>query len=589
MVKNNPNIKDYFHSPFTTSQKKYEALRAFFCEKKSAKEAADLFGYTLSSFYSLIRDFKDFLKNNKDKEDMFFHTSKLGRKEKFADNENKVNNTIISLRKKYLSVPEIKSIMDSLDYNISEKYIYLLIKKEGFARLPRRTKKNKNKVHVANKIKAPTSTVLDYSQEVFQTENAGILCLLPYIKIYKIDEAINNSFYPETSSINKLSSILSFVALKLSNIRRYSADDLWCMDRGTGLFAGLNVLPKTSWFSSYSSRITREMNIKFLKSLHEIWQNNNLLSDTTNLDFVTIPYWGDDSHLENNWSGKRNKGLSSILAAIGQDPDSGIIDYGDTNVRHKNQSEIVLEFLDFYKKDKTKQDIKYLVFDSKFTPYRNLRKLDDKMVKFITIRRRGKNIVKKLNELSKKEWKRIHVMKADGKGRWLKVYEEEVTIKEYGKKTIRQVAITGHGKIKPALIITNDNEITLEELIRKYTRRWIVEKSISEQIEFFHLNQVSSSMVIKVDFDLTMTILSYNLYRLFAQNLPGYNHNNSNSLYNKFLCNSGEVKVKGKTINIILKKKRNLPVLLQEMKKHEDLEISWMSNKKLILSGASTS
>ena len=96
-------------------------------------------------------------------------------------------------------------------------------------------------------------------------------------------------------------------------------------------------------------------------------------------------------------------------------------------------------------------------------------------------------------------------------------------------------------------------------------------------------------MVIKVDFDLTMTILSYNLYRLFAQNLPGYNHNNSNSLYNKFLCNSGEVKVKGKTINIILKKKRNLPVLLQEMKKHEDLEISWMSNKKLILSGASTS
>jgi len=33
------------------------------------------------------------------------------------------------------------------------------------------------------------------------------------------------------------------------------------------MFAGLNVLPKTSWFSSYSDRVTREMNINFLKQL----------------------------------------------------------------------------------------------------------------------------------------------------------------------------------------------------------------------------------------------------------------------------------------------------------------------------------
>jgi hypothetical protein len=35
------------------------------------------------------------------------------------------------------------------------------------------------------------------------------------------------------------------------------------MDRGMGLFAGLNVLPKTAWFNSYSSAITREMNTDF--------------------------------------------------------------------------------------------------------------------------------------------------------------------------------------------------------------------------------------------------------------------------------------------------------------------------------------
>ncbi|MGK7876076.1 MAG: hypothetical protein AB4426_23090 [Xenococcaceae cyanobacterium] len=49
--------------------------------------------------------------------------------------------------------------------------------------------------------------------------------------------------------------MLGFVALKLSNVRRYSADDLWCMDRGLGFFAGLNVLPKAAWFSSYAHRV----------------------------------------------------------------------------------------------------------------------------------------------------------------------------------------------------------------------------------------------------------------------------------------------------------------------------------------------
>ncbi len=85
----------------------------------------------------------------------------------------------------------------------------------------------------------------------------GILCLLPYIQLYGIDVLIENSGYPETQSISRLSSVLSFVAVKLSNVKRYTADDVWCMDRGLGIFAELNVLPKAAWYTSYSSRITR--------------------------------------------------------------------------------------------------------------------------------------------------------------------------------------------------------------------------------------------------------------------------------------------------------------------------------------------
>jgi hypothetical protein len=394
MVKNSPNdgLSEYFSNPGLVAHKRYEALRSFFFEKKSAEEVAVKFGYTLSAFYSLSRDFRNHKKTS-GRDDIFFSASRLGRNEK--DPGGEVKSLIIQLRKQYLSIPDIKAVLDAKDHKVSEKYIWHVLKKEGFSKLPRRSKKDRNPKGDADKIEAPVSVALDYVAESFTASNSlGILCFLPYIRKYGIDVAIENSLYPETKIINRLSSILCFAALKLSNVRRYSTDDLWCMDRGLGLFAGLNVLPKVGWYSSYSSRTTRNMNLSLLRSLHKIWKENGLLSDILNLDFTTIPYWGDDSHLENNWSGKRNKALSSLLAVIAQEPDSGIIDYTDTNLRHDKEGEVVFEILDFYRQgEPNDSSLKFLVFDSKFTPYENLRKLDDKNIKFATIRRRGKSCV----------------------------------------------------------------------------------------------------------------------------------------------------------------------------------------------------
>lgn len=340
------------------------------------------------------------------------------------------------------------------------------------------------------------------------------------------------------------------------------------------------MLKAAAWLSSYSHRVTRSMNLKFLKSLHNKWVSEGLLSDTINLDFTTIPYWGDNEHLENNWSGKRNKALPSILVVLAQDADSGIIDYGDTNVMHENESLVVLEFLDFYRSGSDYgKDLKYLLFDSKFTNYENLSKLDDDGIKFITIRRKGKTITGRLNSLPENNWSKYRIERAGNKKATIKVFEEIVFLRTYNKK-IRQISIKGHGKIKPATIISNDFDIKIEDLVRKYARRWIVEKEISEQIEFFHLNNVSSSMVIKVDFDLTMSILTHNIFRLFAKETKRYKHLADNSIYEKFLKNSAEVIIDDE-ITIKLKKKKNLPLLLEKNKELENLKFFWLQNKKI--------
>ena len=205
--------------------------------------------------------------------------------------------------------------------------------------------------------------------------------------------------------------------------------------------------------------------------------------------------------------------------------------------------------------------------------------------------------MEKLDNILASEKKKIRVECAGNRKRVLYVYEEQVMLKGYnaGKtvrsemECVRQVSITGHGKIKPALIITNDFDISLNDLVRKYSKRWIVEKCISEQIEFFHLNNVSSSMVIKVDFDLTMSILAHNLYRIFALDLEGYEHLCSKSTFEKFIRNSGTVEIYGEEIVVSLKKKRNLPAILTSMANYENIKFDFLGNRKIKFIGASNS
>ena len=96
-------------------------------------------------------------------------------------------------------------------------------------------------------------------------------------------------------------------------------------------------------------------------------------------------------------------------------------------------------------------------------------------------------------------------------------------------------------------------------------------------------------MVIKVDFDLTMSILAFNLFRLFALETDRYRNNTSTKLYERILLNSADITTNNDEIVVSLKKKRMLPLCLEIMQKHEDKKFQWLGNKKLVFKGATYS
>ena len=96
-------------------------------------------------------------------------------------------------------------------------------------------------------------------------------------------------------------------------------------------------------------------------------------------------------------------------------------------------------------------------------------------------------------------------------------------------------------------------------------------------------------MVIKVDFDLVMSILAHNLYRLLAFSLERYQHFTDERIYEMFIANSGVMAIEDEQIRIDLKKKRELPLLLDYLKKENTRNYPWLDNKKIVFNPIASS
>ena len=271
----------FFLKPQEGLHKRYEVLRALCVEKLPAKKVAVRLGYSFHTVNAMKRDFAQAIRSGKIPE--FFLETTAGRKPR--KNRDELRRHIISLRKQNKSILDIKGALDALGHQVSHDFIHRVLVEDGFARLPRRTTLERRKGSVA-KLTAPRSQSIDWKTELgkrYHSERGiGLLAFLPLLAKLKMHQWIEQAGYPETTELNRSQSVLSFLALKLAGYERYSHDDLWAMDRSLGLFAGLNVLPKDATLSSYSYRVGRKMNRRFLLAMFKTFQQEGLLSGLVN-------------------------------------------------------------------------------------------------------------------------------------------------------------------------------------------------------------------------------------------------------------------------------------------------------------------
>jgi hypothetical protein len=349
-------------------------------------------------------------------------------------------------------------------------------------------------------------------------------------------------------------------------------------DPGLGLFAGLNVLPKCTAMSTYSYSLDEVHLLRLQKAF--VSQANKLgLYDKNiiNLDFHAVPHYGDESVLEEHWAGARNKRMKGALTLFAQDAASKLILYTAADIRKDESDEQVLRFLSFWRKI-TRGVKPTFVFDSKFTTYTKLSQLNNQGIKFITLRRRGKKLLANVDKI--KAWERIHIPHQKRKHQYLQVYHSVITLDDY-EGELRQIIIRGNGHEKPTFLISNDFGAPIELLVGNYARRWRVENGIAEAVKFFHLNALSSPILIKVHFDVVMTMIADTLYSMLAQKLRGFEQCNAPKLYRHFIQGKANVKVKGDEVVVAYPRRAHNPILRAVPWNHLPQSLSWLEKMKL--------
>jgi hypothetical protein len=240
----------------------------------------------------------------------------------------------------------------------------------------------------------------------------------------------------------------------------------------------------------------------------------------------------------------------------------------------------VLTFVDFWKETHRDQPLKCLIFDARLTTYENLSRLNRDGIKFITLRRRGKNLVENASQLPADQWHTVSIDHPKRQYQKPRVQDSKISLSGY-KGLVRQLIITNIGREQPVFLITNDFEAETKVLVTQYAHRWLVEKNINECIDFFHLNLLSSSIVVKVDFDLTMTILASTLYRLLARELRGFETLTAKRLFQNFVDNGAELEITKTQINLHLQKKAHNPILFEAKTFQQSWGIPWLGDIQL--------
>src|SRR6516162_6269108 len=506
----------FFLEPEGPLQRQYEAFRAYFVEALPSREVARRFGYSPGSFRVLCHQFR----HDSGKGTRFFQPVRHGTRD--APARDPIRDLAVAMRKRNLSVYDIQRELAAGGHAISVNALAVLLRAEGFARLPRRRDDERPDVRRPEIQAAADVRRLDLEPRSFRTSLGGLFLFLPLMKDIRLQEVLRQAELPGSIMVPSEQALRTLLALKLIGKERKShVMDLVC-DPGIALFAGLNVVPKRSYLASYSSRVDRRACVRLMAAWFDEVRCAGLpRGDSIDVDFHSVPANTTTEPLEKHYISSRSRSQTGVLVFLARDAQARVMCYAHAGVPKADKAAEVLRFAEFWR-ERTGHQPAELVFDSQLTTLPSLTRAF----------------------------------------RTPKVLDERIKLPGYEGK-LRQISIIDLGHEEPTILLTNNTRESCPTLVTRYAQRMLIENGISEAIQFFHLDALSSMVGMKVDFDLQITLMASSLYRLLAERIGReYRQATAKTMFRNLLDVSATVEIRAHEVVVSFDKRAHNPYLV---------------------------
>ncbi len=565
----------FFLAPNERLHRQYEALRAFFVEELASAEAARRFGYSPGSFRVLCHQFR----HDPEKRASFFRPLPRAHP---APARDPVRELATAMRKRNLSVYDIQRELAAGHHRISINALTVLLREEGFARLPRRRDEERPTVVKAEAAEVADVRRLDLSPRSFRTTAAGLFLFVPLLEGIDLQRVVEAGRLPGSQMIPAEQAVRSLLALKLLGTERKSHVMELVFDPAIAVFAGLNAVPKRSYLAAYSSRVDHRANLRLMDAWFEQIEDGLPHGSSLDLDFHTVPANTATEPLEKHYVSRRSRRQQGILVFLARDAEQRVFRYANAGIPKAEQADEILRFIEFWKRHTGNLPTE-LIFDSQLTTHENLSQLNQQGISFITLRRRSRQMLADIYGRPASAWQRITLDSLTRTFRTPRVLDEFVTLKGY-EGLLRQLTVIDLGHEEPTVLLTNNCKIGLGPLITRYAQRMLIENNISESIQFFHMDALSSMVGLKVDFDLQLTLMAGSLYRLMAQRIGReYEHAQPKTIFRNLLDLSAKVELETARVIVTIDKRAHNPYLVASGLADKPAKMPWYGDKQLLI------
>jgi hypothetical protein len=498
-----------------------------------------------------------------------------------APKKDRLREDVIALRKENLSIYDISTALAAKGRKISPVSVSLILKEEGFARLPRRFDEERPPATRPTAGAVADVRGLDLTPRQVHSKFGGLFLFVPLLAAMPFDRILVEAGFAGSKMIPAGCAIRSLLALKLFGSARHSHIMSYVLDEGLALFAGLNVIPKRSFLTEYSCRVDPQCYPRWMRLWFDAMAKLGLAQGLSfDLDFHTIPFHGEDALVEKHYVSKRSRRQKGILAFVAQDASTQVFCYGNADLRKEEQKDEILNFVSFWKK-RTGRFPQELIFDSKLTTYGNLDVLNQQGIAFITLRRRSRQMLQQAHQEPLSAWRRIELEGVSRIYKTPRILDRKITLADY-QGPLRQLVIAELGHEEPTFLLTNQLRRSAAKLIQRYAQRMLIENNLADGIDFFHMDALSSAVAMKVNLDLQLTLMASSLYRLLGAKLGhGYQRAKSRHIFRDFIDATATLIIDEKEILVRFQKRAHNPLLIAAGFDKTHIRVPWLGRKRL--------